>query len=404
MEQSTDEPSVSHPLIADAYKYPEDFSSATYRIDPRAKWHDGKPVTADDVVWSFNVLKANSPMYNRYYANVTEAVAISDREVEFRFDQKGNRELPKIIGDLVVLPKHWWEGTDASGKKRDITKTTLEPPLGSGPYKVERFKPGAEIVWTRVKDYWAAKLPVKIGRENFDTRRYVYFQDDNAAWQAFTKGGYRGHPPRKPLAALGDRLQFSGVPGRRRQEGRIRDDVRRADAGLRPQHAPAAIPGPPRARGADLRLRFREHEPHALLWLLHAHGQLFRGRRAGLQRSADRQGAGDPQPVQGQAAARAVHQGVQAAGLRYAAGDARESAPRLRSLQGSGLGQQGRQARQGRHRRAVQDRVPRRRPDRRAHRRAVHHQSAGSSASTPRCASSTAANMSTATTISTSTS
>ncbi len=121
MEQATDEPSVSHPLIADAYKYPDDFSSATYRIDPRAKWHDGKPITVDDVVWSFNVLKANSPMYNRYYANVTEAVAISDREVEFRFDQKGNRELPQIIGDLVVLPKHWWEGTDATGKKRDIT-------------------------------------------------------------------------------------------------------------------------------------------------------------------------------------------------------------------------------------------------------------------------------------------
>ena len=190
MEQSTDEPSVSHPLIADAYKYPDDFSSATYRIDVRAKWHDGKPITVDDVVWSFNVLKANSPLYNRYYADVTEAVAISDREVEFHFDQKGNRELPKIIGDLVVLPKHWWEGTDASGKKRDITKTTLEPPLGSAAYKVARFKAGAEIVWARVDNYWAAKLPVKVGRENFDTRRYTYFQDDNAAWQAFTKGGY----------------------------------------------------------------------------------------------------------------------------------------------------------------------------------------------------------------------
>ena len=90
-------------------------------------------------------------MYNRYYENVTEAVALNDREVEFRFDQKGNRELPKIIGDLVVLPKHWWEGTDASGKKRDITQPTLEPPLGSAAYKIESFKPGAEIVWTRVQ-------------------------------------------------------------------------------------------------------------------------------------------------------------------------------------------------------------------------------------------------------------
>ncbi len=191
MEQATDEGSVSHPLIADAYKYPADYSSATYRLDPRAKWHDGKPITVDDVIWSFNVLKTNSPMYNRYFANVTEAVAVGDREVEFRFDQKGNRELPKIIGDLAILPKHWWEGTDAKGNKRDITKPTLEIPLGSAAYKVKSFKPGAEIVWERAPDYWGAKLPVKIGRENFDLKRYTYFLDDNAEWLAFTKGGLK---------------------------------------------------------------------------------------------------------------------------------------------------------------------------------------------------------------------
>jgi len=189
MEQSVDEPSVSHALMADAYKFPPDFSSATYRLDPRAKWHDGKPVTVDDVIWSFQVLKENSPYYNRYFENVKEAVALNDREVEFRFDQKGNRELPKIIGDLAVLPKHWWEGTDAKGQKRDVTKPTLEIPLGSGPYKIESFKAGQEIIWTRVKDYWGQTLPVKIGRENFDTRRYVYIRDATAAWQAFTKGG-----------------------------------------------------------------------------------------------------------------------------------------------------------------------------------------------------------------------
>jgi len=137
MEQSLDEPSVSHPMIAEALKYPDDFSSATYRLDPRARWHDGTPITVDDVIWSFNTLKANSPRYNRYYANVTEAVAVGDREVEFRFDQKGNRELPKIMGDLVVLPRHWWEGTDKNGRKRDITRPTLEPPLGSGAYRIE---------------------------------------------------------------------------------------------------------------------------------------------------------------------------------------------------------------------------------------------------------------------------
>lgn len=189
MEQSIDEPGVSHPLVAEAYKFPEDYSSATYRLNPAARWHDGKPITVDDVVWSFEVLKANSPMYNRYYENVTEAVALNDREVEFRFDQKGNRELPKILGDMPVLPKHWWEGTDAQGRKRDITKPTLETPLGSAAYRIASFKPGSEIVWERVPDYWGVKLPVKIGRENFDRRRYIYIQDDNAAWQAFTKGG-----------------------------------------------------------------------------------------------------------------------------------------------------------------------------------------------------------------------
>ena len=189
MTKALDEGSVNHALIADAYKYPADFSSATYRLDPRAKWHDGTPITVDDVIWSFNFLKANSPNYVRYFANVTEAVAVSDREVEFRFDQKGNRELPLILGDLVVFPKHWWEGTDANGKKRDITQPSLEPPLGSAAYKIASFKPGSEIVWQRVPDYWAAKLPVKIGRENFDTQRFTYILDDNAAWQAFTKGG-----------------------------------------------------------------------------------------------------------------------------------------------------------------------------------------------------------------------
>jgi microcin C transport system substrate-binding protein len=190
MEQSMDEGSVSHPLVAEAYKHPDDYSSATYRLNPAARWHDGQPITVDDVIWSFHVLKANSPMYNRYFENVKEAVAVSDREVEFRFDQKGNRELPKIMGDLVVLPKHWWEGTDASGKKRDITKPTLEVPLGSAAYKVKSFKAGAEIVWERVPDYWGTKLPVKIGRENFDLRRYTYFLDESAAWLAFIKGGF----------------------------------------------------------------------------------------------------------------------------------------------------------------------------------------------------------------------
>nr|WP_159588389.1 extracellular solute-binding protein [Chelativorans xinjiangense] len=189
MQQSPDEPSTSHPLIAEAFKYPEDYSSATYRLDPDAHWHDGEPITAEDVVWSLDVLKDISPQHNRYFANVTEAVALSDHEVEFRFDQAGNRELPHIMGDLPVLPKHWWEGTDARGRQRNIREPTLEPPLGSGPYRIKSFDPGSEIVWERVEDYWGADLPVSIGRNNFDLQRYTYFQDDNAEFLAFQKGG-----------------------------------------------------------------------------------------------------------------------------------------------------------------------------------------------------------------------
>jgi microcin C transport system substrate-binding protein len=193
MQQSIAEPSTSYPLIAEALKYPADYSSVTYRLNPNAKFQDGTPITPEDVIWSFQKLKELSQMYNRYYANVTEAVAVGEREVEFRFDQKGNRELPHIIGDLAILPRHWWEGTDARGNKRDISAPTLEPPLGSGAWKVASFKPGAEIVWERVKDYWGANLPVNVGRGNFDFRKFTYFQDDNAAWQAFTKGGFQDY-------------------------------------------------------------------------------------------------------------------------------------------------------------------------------------------------------------------
>jgi len=189
MQQSPEDPGTSHPLIAEAFKYPDDYSSATYRLNPNARWHDGTPITVEDVVWSFNMLKEISPQHNRYFANVTEAVALSDSEVEFRFDQGGNRELPHIMGDLPVLPKHWWEGTDSQGRKRDLRNPTLEAPLGSGPYKIGSFRPGSEIIWERAEEYWGANLPVNIGRYNFDRIRYTYFQDDNAEFLAFQKGG-----------------------------------------------------------------------------------------------------------------------------------------------------------------------------------------------------------------------
>jgi microcin C transport system substrate-binding protein len=97
----------------------------------------------------------------------------------------GNRELPQIIGQLTILPKHWWEGADASGKKRDIGATTLEPPLGSGPYRIKEIIPGRTVVYERVKDYWGKDINVNIGRDNFDELKYEYFRDSTVALEAF---------------------------------------------------------------------------------------------------------------------------------------------------------------------------------------------------------------------------
>jgi microcin C transport system substrate-binding protein len=190
-QQSTDEPGVSHPLVAEAFKYADDYSSATYRLDPKAKFQDGTTITPADVIWSFETLKRISPQYNKYFANVVSAAETAPGEVTFTFDQTGNRELPHIMGDLAVLPKAWWTGTDAQGKARNIDDPTLEPPLGSGAWRIASFEAGKEIVWERVKDYWAASKPVNVGRLNVERRVYRYFLDDNARWQAFTKGGFQ---------------------------------------------------------------------------------------------------------------------------------------------------------------------------------------------------------------------
>ena len=182
---SLDEPSAAYGLLAESFHYPEDYSSVTFRLRPEARWHDGEPVTAEDVIFSFEAFKANSPLYASYYANVTKAEKISDREVKFTFDQTGNRELPQIMGQLTILPKHWWEGTAPDGRKRDVTQTTLEPPLGSGPYRIRSFEAGRTIAYERVKDYWGESLNVNVGQNNFDEIRFEYYRDATVLLEAF---------------------------------------------------------------------------------------------------------------------------------------------------------------------------------------------------------------------------
>ncbi len=150
-----------------------------------ARWHDGKPVTPEDVIFSLNAFKAHNPIYAAYYRHVVKAEKTGERDVTFVFDKPGNRELPQIVGQLNVLPKHWWEGKDASGKARDISATTLEPPLGCGAYRIRDFVAGRSVVLERVKDYWGRDLNVNIGRNNFDEQRFEYFRDTTVGREAF---------------------------------------------------------------------------------------------------------------------------------------------------------------------------------------------------------------------------
>ncbi len=185
MAPALDEPSSDYGLLAESVRYPDDFSSVTFRLRPEAKWNDGKPVTPEDVLFSFESFKKLSPQAGSDFRQVVKAEKTGDREVTFTFDGPGNRALPRTIGQLTVLPKSWWEGTDKDGKKRNVGETTLEPPIGSGPYRIKEFSAGRYVVYERVKTYWGKDLNVNIGRDNFEELRFEYFRDATVAIEAF---------------------------------------------------------------------------------------------------------------------------------------------------------------------------------------------------------------------------
>jgi microcin C transport system substrate-binding protein len=187
---SLDEPSTEYGLVASAVWHPEDRSMVVYRLRPEARFHDGKAMTPDDVIWSMQSLRDANPFYNFYYKNIAKAEQTGEREVTFTFSEKGNRELPLITGQMPVLPKHWWTAKDEKGRQRDIKETTLEVPLGSGAYVAADVKPGTAILMKRVADYWAKDLAVSIGQDNFDEIEYIYFRDANVAFEAFKGDQY----------------------------------------------------------------------------------------------------------------------------------------------------------------------------------------------------------------------
>lgn len=188
MSTSPDEPSTSYGLIAEWVSFPADFSSARFRLRKEARFHDGKPITPEDVIFSLQTLKIVSENYKGYYKNVVTAEKTGEHEVTFTFDVKGNRELPLILGQLPVLPKHYWTGTDSKGEPRDLAKSTFDPPMGSGPYRIKDFIAGRSIAYERVKDWWAKDLPVAKGQWNFDEIVAEYFLNADAGFLAFQAG------------------------------------------------------------------------------------------------------------------------------------------------------------------------------------------------------------------------
>lgn len=190
MVGSLDQPLVQYGLLIEALRYANDYTWATFRLRQDAYWHDGTPITVDDVIWSFEVQMEASEGFAAYYSNVEDLEQTGDWEFTFYFAEAGNREMPQIVGQLTVMPKHYWEGVDANGVERDITQATMVPPLGSGPYRVASFEPGRQITYERVPDYWGADLNVNIGTSNFDQIRYEYFLDDTVMFEGFKADQY----------------------------------------------------------------------------------------------------------------------------------------------------------------------------------------------------------------------
>lgn len=171
---SDDEAFTEYGLIAETMEVPDDRSWVIFNMRAQARWHDGVPITADDVIWSFETLTTKGQaFYRNYYGSVDKVEKLSERRVKFTFSDKENRELPLIVGQMPILPKHYWES-------RDFESTTLEPPLGSGPYRISDFEPGRFVVYERVEDYWGADLPVNRGLNNFDFQRQDFYLDDTA--------------------------------------------------------------------------------------------------------------------------------------------------------------------------------------------------------------------------------
>ena len=182
MASNPDEAAASYVHLAQSVDVAADHRSVTFVLRPEARFNDGTPVLASDVVWSFNTLREKGrPIYRSYWGDVADVQATGERTVVFHFKTDENRELPMILGEVPIMPEHWWQGRDFSAPLTDM-------PVGSGPYQVDRMELGRTIVYKRVPHWWAAGLPTGRGLNNFDTIRTAYFRDPTVALEAFKAG------------------------------------------------------------------------------------------------------------------------------------------------------------------------------------------------------------------------
>lgn len=182
--KSDDEPFSEYGLLAKAIYMPDDRRWIEFELNEHARFSDGEPVQGDDVKYTFDLLREQgSPFYRAYYAGISDIQVLSDSRVRFEFGDTENRELPLIVGQVPILPKHYWQD-------RDFTKPSLDIPVGSGPYVIESFDAGRSITFHRNPDYWGQDLPVNRGQYNFDEISYDYYRDGTVALEAFKAGEY----------------------------------------------------------------------------------------------------------------------------------------------------------------------------------------------------------------------
>ncbi|WP_419866542.1 extracellular solute-binding protein [Halomonas citrativorans] len=182
MTSNPGEPFSVYGLLAEGVRLDPDREWIEFDLRPEARFQDGEPVTAYDVVFSFNLLREEgNPFYASYYAGVDNAIALNEHQVRFEFSSTESRELPLIVTQLPILPRHYWE-------PRDFTAPTLATHPGSGPYRISDVDPGRRIVYQRDDDYWGKDLPVNVGRYNIDHVVYDYYRDRDIAWEAFKAG------------------------------------------------------------------------------------------------------------------------------------------------------------------------------------------------------------------------